>query len=787
MEAVSNPSSARVEMRCRQGNHALHAVVYSAAELPIFIRGHRFVQGGLKVSTTDIRISAKGPEGPMMKHLIQRTVLASAIALMSLSSWSQTCQTKDDVPESVRKMVESAAQQVFDQAGRNDMAGIRAGSMPSLQSGFGDIANAIKDHQTVFAGQHPPLRAMYVLSTGNDPNPSGSFYCGIYGTDDANATNAEFNIPGLPPGKYAVTIQDVGGTDAPHALTMIFQDSGGWKLAGFYIRPEEAAGHDGLWYFQHARDYKAQGKVHNAWFYYVAAWDLMAPATFMSTNLLTKIAQEASIVQPPDVPKNGSDVAFSAGGSTWRITEMSVVRGPKNLDLTLRYSVPNAGDLNATQADARALCNAYLTKYPELKDGFTTILAHAVDTSGRDVVGIVQLRPYQANHERAPFPTGIAAMDPAIPLRLRPAVAPAPAAPAVAANVPATSPTGNVPNAGTSAVKTSVTGAPSATGASSAATPPAASGATAANVPAGSVPGNSPPPAAVVTGNNNSFSLRVQSEEVNLPTTVVDQRQRLITNLAQADFLVYEDGQPQQITSFRREDVPVSIGILVDNSGSMRDKRDAVSKAVVNFVKASNPKDEVFIVNFNDWPYLDQDFTDDVNHLRTALNRLDSRGSTALYDAVVAANSHLHEGAHRTKRILLVVTDGQDNMSRATLEEAVRAVQKNKDTAPIIYTVGILGLGDRDKPARRALEALSQQTGGVAFFPQSLGEVDAVTQGIAHDIRSQYSISYKPTNPQTRGGYRRVKVVARSIGKEEFQVRTRTGYFAASHDMTAAK
>ncbi len=468
-----------------------------------------------------------------------------------------------------------------------------------------------------------------------------------------------------------------------------------------------------------------------------------------------------------------------------------MVRGPKNLDLALKYSVPNAGDFNAMQANARALCNAYLTKYPELRDGFTTILAHAVDPSGRDVVGIVPLKAYQADRQPAPFPTGIAAMDPAIPLRLRPATVAPPTAPVVAGNAPAANvparnvpagnvPASNVPAAGAAAVKTPAKGVP-ATGGATTTTAPAA-GTVAANVPA-----VSQPPAAVITGSNNSFSLRVQSEEVNLPTTVVDQRQRLITNLSQANFLVYEDGQLQQITSWRREDVPVSIGILVDNSGSMRDKRDAVSKAVVNFVRASNPKDEVFIVNFNDWPYLDQDFTDDVNQLRTALNRLDSRGSTALYDAVVAATSHLHDGAHRPKRILLVVTDGQDNMSRATLEEAVRSVQKNKDNAPVIYTVGILGFGDKDKPARRALESLSQQTGGVAFFPQSLGEVDAVTQGIARDIRSQYSISYKPSNPQTRGGYRRVKVVARSGGKEEFQVRTRTGYFAASRDMTAAR
>jgi VWFA-related protein len=138
---------------------------------------------------------------------------------------------------------------------------------------------------------------------------------------------------------------------------------------------------------------------------------------------------------------------------------------------------------------------------------------------------------------------------------------------------------------------------------------------------------------------------------------------------------VYEDDQPQRIVNFRSDDVPVSIGILVDNSGSMREKRAAVTKAVVNLVKASNKDDEAFVVNFNDEPYLDQDFTSDVNLMREALDRLDSRGGTALYEAVIAAADHLAKLGRKDKKVLLVITDGEDNESRQTLEEAIRNVQ----------------------------------------------------------------------------------------------------------------
>jgi len=318
---------------------------------------------------------------------------------------------------------------------------------------------------------------------------------------------------------------------------------------------------------------------------------------------------------------------------------------------------------------------------------------------------------------------------------------------------------------------------PAATAAKPAATP--------ANVPPGQQPGQIPgSEVGAVTKNGDRYTFRSQVNEVTLSAVVLDSRRHLVTNLAETNFAVYEDNQPQKITFFRRQDIPVSIGIVVDNSGSMRTKRAAVTKAVLNLIQASNPQDEVFVVNFNDDPYLDQDFTNQIPPLREALDRVDSRGGTALYDAVIASADHLAKGAKKEKKVLLVITDGVDNESRESLESAIRKVQD--DNGPTIYTIGILGDEPGIKRAKRALQSLSDQTGGVAFFPRDLMEVDEISQEVARDIRNQYTLTYKPTNPRSNGGYRKVKVEARAPGYKDLQVRTRDGYFA-DEKRTAAK
>lgn len=283
------------------------------------------------------------------------------------------------------------------------------------------------------------------------------------------------------------------------------------------------------------------------------------------------------------------------------------------------------------------------------------------------------------------------------------------------------------------------------------------------------------------TSDSGVFVFKKQVEEVVLHATVVDDKQRMITDLDKGAFTVYEDGKPQAITSFRHEDIPVAIGIVIDNSGSMREKRDRVNKAALNLVRASNPQDEVGVVNFNDEYYLDQDFTANINKLKEALEKVESRGGTALYDAVVATADHLKRNAKLQRKIILVVTDGEDNASRESLEQAVRRL--SEENGPTVYAIGILG-EEKQRRARRALETIAQRTGGISFFPKSLDEVDAISRTVAHDIRNQYTIGYKPTTPKSVGGYRTIHVDARAHGYGKLTVRTRSGYYAGQEQGT---
>lgn len=274
------------------------------------------------------------------------------------------------------------------------------------------------------------------------------------------------------------------------------------------------------------------------------------------------------------------------------------------------------------------------------------------------------------------------------------------------------------------------------------------------------------------------FVFHKQVEEVLLHATVFDNKQHIVTNLDRGDFTVFEDGHPQAITSFRHEDIPVAMCIVVDNSGSMREKRQKVNAAALNLVRASNPNDEVCIVNFNDEYFLDQDFTSNIKKLKEGLEKIEARGGTALYDAVVATAVHLKENAKLEKKVIFVVTDGDDNESAENLEQTVRRLQT--ENGPTVYAIGILEGEEHAKRAKRALQIMCDRTGGLAFLPKTLDEVDAISKTVAHDIRSQYTIGYKPSTPKNQGGYREVKLDAKSPGYGKLVVRTKSGYYAGT-------
>jgi len=295
-------------------------------------------------------------------------------------------------------------------------------------------------------------------------------------------------------------------------------------------------------------------------------------------------------------------------------------------------------------------------------------------------------------------------------------------------------------------------------------------------------------PAAPMRKEGEGFLLHTNVDEVVLNATVLNGSQ-LVENLTKDDFQVTEDGVRQSIISFQHTDLPVSMGLVIDNSGSMYRKRPSVNKAALDLVQASNPKDEAFVVNFSDEAFIDCDFTSDIKKLRDGLSHIDSRGGTALYDAVAASADKLAADAKRPKQVLVIITDGDDNASEQTLEQTIRKVQDL--SGPVIYSIGLLFGDEMDRAevrhARRALEMLSQETGGMAFFPKSIEEVDQIAAEVARDIRSQYTIGYHSTKPTSVSGFRKVEVTASAKGAGKLTVRTRTGYYPTLHSVNQAE
>lgn len=297
-----------------------------------------------------------------------------------------------------------------------------------------------------------------------------------------------------------------------------------------------------------------------------------------------------------------------------------------------------------------------------------------------------------------------------------------------------------------------------------------------------------PPPGTTPAGEGQApGKIKVDVNLVVLHTSVIDDRGKFVDGLTQDNFRVFEDKVEQKLAIFKREDIPVSMGLVIDNSGSMRDKRPRVNEAALTLVQSSNPQDEAFVVNFNDDFYLDldKDFTNSIPELKEALERIDARGSTALYDAIIGSLDHLKKGT-KEKKVLLIVTDGEDNTSRNTLEKTVREIQK---TDTVIYTIGLLEEESKKnaRTAKRALMAIAQASGGVAYFPENVEDVHAICEQVAHDIRHQYTLAYYPSNSARDGSFRTVHVdVIPPRGRGKLVARTRNGYYAPGATSTAS-
>ena len=274
---------------------------------------------------------------------------------------------------------------------------------------------------------------------------------------------------------------------------------------------------------------------------------------------------------------------------------------------------------------------------------------------------------------------------------------------------------------------------------------------------------------------DDAYTFQVNVSRVILSATVVDSHNMSVSGLSEGNFQVYEDGVLQQITNFSQEDIPVTAGILIDNSGSMSPKRNDVIAAALAFARASNPRDQMFVVDFNDHVTFglpaDIPFTDQQEQLQRALSEIAAIGQTSLYDGIDAGLDHLKQG-DRERKVLVLISDGGDNVSKHTLAQVIDIA---RHSSAIIYAIGIFDDQDGDQnPA--VLRRLAKETGGEAFFPESSRETTSICEKIARDVRSQYTLTYIPANPSQDGRYRVVEVRARAAGRGHLSVRTRAGY-----------
>ncbi len=286
----------------------------------------------------------------------------------------------------------------------------------------------------------------------------------------------------------------------------------------------------------------------------------------------------------------------------------------------------------------------------------------------------------------------------------------------------------------------------------------------------------------------NDATFGVDVNLVVMNTTVLDRKTgKFVEGLRKEDFVIFEDRVEQQLISFNQEDVPITMGLLIDTSGSMRHKIDPVIKAGLKFVQASNPQDEEFVISFNSEATLVEDFTGDINDLRDSLDNLIVGGGTALYDAIYLGVKKAQQG-HKPKRVAIVITDGEDRDSQYKFEDVL---EKIREADVQVYAIGFIdpeeqrGLFEgvfkksRQRKAHDVLEKVAEETGGKAIFPKDILEIDEVVKNIAHELRNQYSLGYVSSNQVKNGSWRAVRVsFKRPDAGNKYRIITRSGYYA---------
>jgi len=307
---------------------------------------------------------------------------------------AQTCQSATDLDPAIRTALETTAKRYFDMSARGDSATLQQNSIAAVAANFSGIEAAVKDNQAAFTGAQAAVRPPFVLTAeGSGPLEHAEFLCGVFGKSGQTADSVVFMLHNLPPGKYGVAIVDAQGSQNARTLTMILQQAGtDWKLAGFYPRPVQLNGHDGAWFAQRARDFKAKGQNRIAWLYFREATALSAPVDFMSTLVTDKLYDEMQTVQPSDLPMNGSTVDVSAGTKTYHLTEIFPLAVGNDLDVVAKYQAADVSNTAQTYQENVAVTKALLAKFPEFRDAFAGVVVRAVEPSGRDYGSLMAMK-----------------------------------------------------------------------------------------------------------------------------------------------------------------------------------------------------------------------------------------------------------------------------------------------------------------------------------------------------------------------------------------------------------
>lgn len=319
-------------------------------------------------------------------------VLLLAWLLLGLCE-AQICLTSGDMDQPTRTALDAAAKRYFDMAAKGDSAGLKQNSTASLSADFSGIETAVKDNQSALAGSAASPRPPYLLRIeGNAPVERAEFLCGVFGPNGQTANSAEFVIPNLQPGNYAVVTLDAAGTK-PRMVSFVLQQQGtDWKVGGFYVKDPQIAGHDSKWFADKARAFKAKGQIHNAWLYFLEARELAVPVPFMYTQTTDKLYDESESVKPADLPNGGTSVDLAGAGKTYRLTAAFPLPVGQDFDLVIKYETASVADNGKTFQENSAVMKAVLAKFPEFREAFDGMVVRAVEPSGRDYGSMLAMK-----------------------------------------------------------------------------------------------------------------------------------------------------------------------------------------------------------------------------------------------------------------------------------------------------------------------------------------------------------------------------------------------------------